>query len=1061
MKILVLITAMTLYGMLGLAQNRQVAKGTINDATTERAIQGATIRNTGTNILVVSDIGGNFIIDILSPDDSLVVTAVGYERKAVHGQTILREERVILSRSDQFIETVDISTGYYSIPKERATGTFVHIDNKSINQSSGPNILQRLNGLAPGVQFVAPNGSTASDIRVRGLSTIESDEKPLIVLDNFPYDGDINNIDPNDIESITILQDAAASSIWGAKAGNGVIVITTKSPSKDGSIRSSVHSDIRLSDNSDLFYDRTWLDARTMMAIEKEKYDLGLYGFADNTAIPYYVHLLRAQGQGTISPEDFERMSAVLAHTDVRMEAMDYLYRRPLLKQLGFNLSGGMPKYNFAVTANLSDQQAEIRDNSSKRYTLGFRNRFEPFKWLNVDLGLNYVGHSAVRNGTSYSDLTVTGLGISPYQGLRDASGASLPVTRGGLSWDYLSRSEDNNLLDWYYRPLDESGLQDRRDRSYELRNNLSIQAKLFKDLTAGITYQYTLGESSGYALYSKDSYYVRDMVNRFTQQDGTKVIPHNAIYRTNNPARRSVHNGRFMLRYQGMISQDHELSALAGADLTSAASEIFPGSVLYNYSEEYLTGSTLFDFTKLYPVRPVSVSNIPGPPQSRQLLRNRELSYFSNASYTYLGRYILSGSLRYDASNLFGVKTNDKGVPLWSLGGSWNIAKEEFYPFKETIEHLRFKYTYGIAGNINKAVSHFPVVSYGNSPIGLSYGSYRTFGNPSLRWEQVSTSNIGLEWRMLGGRIGGNFDGYVKHGRDLIGDDFMDPTTGIVGEYKVNYANIKTRGWDLSVTTKNLTGPLEWRSTLIWSRVSNKVTHFTARDVTPISDYLGARSIPIEGKSRDILFAIPYDGLSADGLPLVYMDGEPTTDYINYHNRYLKLEMLQDMGVRIPKNYGSVRNVIVYRSVEFTALLTWKGRYMYQRVSMEPDGEFSNKYHEDYHRRWQSTGDEALTEVPRKILPSETDVRGASLIYRNGTPLVENGSHIRLQNVGLAYQIPSTLIGKHLEGMRVYANASNLGLLWKATSDVGDPDYRNGGIPEPFNITFGLNINF
>ncbi len=1062
MKIIGLCIQLVLLCLAVQAQQLQQITGTVRDMETGSAIAGATVRSLATAGSARTDAKGEFAIAVQTIHDTLAISAIGHRTGYIPCDPLRNGGRmdIELERNGLNIEEVEINTGYYTMPKERATGTFVHIDNRLLNRTAGPNILQRLNGLAPGLQFVNPNGTTAGDIRIRGLSTIESDETPLIVLDNFPYEGDINNIDPNDIESVTILQDAAAASIWGAKAGNGVIVLTSKAAKKDGTVRSSFHSNIRIGNRPDLFYNRNWLDAPTMMSIEKEKYGLDMYSFDDKVAVPYYAYLLKLREDDRLSQQDLELMEVQLGGNDIRREASRYLYRESVLKQIGVNISGGSAKYGFSIMGNLSDNIAEVRENRNSRLTLGIKNRFEPLSWLSLELGVNYVAHRSTSNGISYSDLSVLNLGISPYQQLIGEDGAPSAVLRDGLNWNYLAAAESNGLLDWYYRPLDEIHLQDHRNRNTELRNNLNVRIGILKGLSADMMYQYTLGKADGYSLYREDSYYVRDMVNRFTQTDGSRVIPHQAIFRTANPTDRSSHYARLNLRYQREFSQGHELSAFAGADLRGSRSEIFPGTVLYNYNEEYLTGSVLFDFTEYYPVRPSGVSNISGPSQSRQLLRNRDLSYFSNASYTFRKRYILSGSLRYDASNLFGVKTNRKGVPLWSLGSSWNLSQENFYPFGDLVEHLRIKYTYGVAGNINKRVTHFPVVSFGTSPVGLSYAGFRSFGNPSLKWERVSTSNIGIEWRMMESRISGNFDYYVKHGKDLIGDDFMDPTTGIIGEYKVNYADIKTKGWDLSVTSRNLTGNVGWNTTFIMSSVANKVTHFTAKEPTPISDYLGTRSIPIEGKSRDVIFAIPYDGLSDQGLPLIYMDGEQTTDYSNYYNKYLTYDMLRDVGVSIPRYYGSLRNSVRYKGFDVGILLTWKGRFVFHRTSMEPSGEFNNKYHEDYHQRWQKSGDEQWTEVPRKVLPSETALSGVNIIYRHSTSLVTNGSHIRLQDIVLGYDIPDRLLGRKLSGTRFYASFSNLGLLWKATDTPGDPDYRNGFPPEPFQMTFGLNIN-
>ncbi|SPZ88258.1 Outer membrane receptor for ferrienterochelin and colicins [Sphingobacterium multivorum] len=192
-------------------------------------LHGATLALKGSGISAKTDKNGFFSFGKMELPDSLTISFMGYNTQRIAVTSANGNISIVLQKSSHTIEEVQVvNTGFYSIPKERATGSFTVVDNKLLNRSVGGNILQRLDGVTPGVQFITPNGTKASDIRVRGLATIQSDASPLIVVDNFPYDGDISSINPNDIDNITILKDGATASIWGARAGNGVIVITTK-----------------------------------------------------------------------------------------------------------------------------------------------------------------------------------------------------------------------------------------------------------------------------------------------------------------------------------------------------------------------------------------------------------------------------------------------------------------------------------------------------------------------------------------------------------------------------------------------------------------------------------------------------------------------------------------------------------------------------------------------------------------------------------------------------------------------------------------------------------------
>src|SRR5690606_14503812 len=215
-----------------------------------------------------------------------------------------------------------------------------------------------------------------------------------------------------------------------------------------------------------------------------------------------------------------------------------------------------------------------------------------------------------------------------------------------------------------------------------------------------------------------------------------------------------NIHSGRTQLNYSRDFGV-HRVVALAGGEIRQSVGQTSPGFRIYNYDRDLLTGTANFNYTQSYPTRPTGSARISAPSVSMGHVTDRFLSYFSNAAYTYHDRYTLSGSLRWDASNLFGVKTNQKGVPLWSIGGSWEASKEAFYGVSGWFPYLRLRATYGSAGNVNKQVSVFPTVSYSSdSNTGLATARVRNVGNPSLRWEQVKTVNVAVDFALFNRRI-------------------------------------------------------------------------------------------------------------------------------------------------------------------------------------------------------------------------------------------------------------------------------------------------------------------
>ncbi|HMR19013.1 MAG TPA: TonB-dependent receptor, partial [Sphingobacterium sp.] len=506
-------------------------------------------------------------------------------------------------------------------------------------------------------------------------------------------------------------------------------------------------------------------------------------------------------------------------------------------------------------------------------------------------------------------------------------------------------------------------------------------------------------------------------------------------------------------------------ISAIGGGEISQGISETYPASVLYNYHDDYLTGNSALNYLQNYERRPVGTGRIPGANDIRRKLTNRDLSYFGNTSYHFKKRYGLSGSIRWDGSNLFGVKTNQKGVPLWSVGGSWEPSGERFYPIRDWLAYLRIRATYGISGNVNRSETHFPVSRYTTNSQGLLVGSFNSIGNPSLRWEKVKTTNLGAEWRVAGNRVRGRVEYYTKRGTDLIGDYEMDPTLGITGSYKINYADISTRGWDVNINMKNPIRSFLWVTDVNLSVVRNEITNFNTREDRPVFEYFYDTPPPRVGVSRDIVYAIPWNGLSADtGLPIVYMDGVEVTDYRQYYNNHLAPEQLTAIGLSVPPHYGALRNTFSWRGLELSTVISWKSGHVFRRMSMLPTDEYYMNYHQDYYHRWKSPGDEKTTNVPAKlpITAMGTSQAFSGEIYAASEALIESGDLIRFQEMSCSYSFSDRNLKKTpFAAIRINAYFRNLGILWKATPSDLDPDYHSASYTPPFSFSFGLQLDF
>lgn len=1052
---------------------------------------GATVSIRGKETKVMTDNNGQFTINA-EDGDVLTITYVGYENLTYRLKAGTRSVSLMMApkfTGETEVVVTAFSTGYQNVPKERATGSFEQIDNKLLNRTTGPSILSRLEGIANGVQFMTPGSNDPANIRVRGLATIQANSRPLIVIDNFPYEGnystragtdfdqrvDLSFINPNDVENITILKDAAAASIWGARAANGVIVITTKKGKFNQKAKVTVNSTTTIGDIPDLMYDRNRLPSATIMEIEKYRFlNSKTYDTAatDRKVIPEYARLLQLLGDGKISPATFDAEEARLKNTEVRNNIEKYLMQRSILQQYSLNVRGGGQTYNYYLSAGYDRNRATNIGDRDDRFNISMNNSFMPVKNLTMQAGIAYSHANRYSNGITTGDLSGANLmGLSPYMRLRDENGNAATVVKD-LSQYYKELQMAGGLMDWNYRPLDEMNQRKISASGQELRINASVNYRFLNRFDLNVQYQNTTGSNNNSSHYSKESYYARNIVNKFTLPNGTQQVPFGDIFIEGTPFKTHSNTFRSQLNYNEKIGSDHSISALAGAEIREMVRESSPGFYLYGYDPATMTGKLKeLDMLTAKPVRPGGSQFIPSQfPTDGGLSKytDRFLSYYTNASYTYKGKYTLSGSARWDGSNLFGVKTNQKWTPLWSVGGKWDIDREDFY-HSDWVPGLTLRATYGIAGNVTNMLSRYPsggLLNDRNS--GLDYIKVTTVGNPSLRWEEVSTLNLAVDFTLKNNRISGSIEWYSKKSSDLIGDDYLPPSSGIIvggtaqDSKRVNYANMKSEGFDFRINTKNLVGELSWNSTILLSTVKNEVTNVFVDPGKKTQDYFGASNgvpPPVIGTSRDMLYATPWLGLDpVTGLPIMFLNGEKLTDYTKYINTMKKADLV-NAGVAVPTMFGSLRNDITWKNFGLSFLITWKTGHVFRRSSIASGAEYNGTYNMDYFNRWQKPGDELNTYVPAYASAANT---GLNTFYNFNNVLITKGDVVRLQDISLSYALTKFNIPRlPVERINIVANVRNVGMLWKANDFGIDPDFANAQYVTPRTFALGFQFDF
>jgi TonB-linked SusC/RagA family outer membrane protein len=1033
-------------------------------------LAGATVLVNETNKSFTADNNGVFSIYETTGDFNLTVTFIGYKKGKLLVRLPVSKPLVVLLEPDHTeLKEVTVSTGYQTLPRERATGSFENVSNDLFNRSTGTDIVTRLDGVTTSTLFDKRTGAAPlSSLTIRGISSLYANTSPLVVVDNFPYDGDINNINPNDVASVTLLKDAAAASIWGVRAGNGVIVITTKKGSFNQPLQVSLNSNITFTEKPNLYAlpqmsSSDFIDVEKML-FSKGFYDDDLSNTFSRPPVSPVVELLNEARNGLISSSAADAQINALRNYDVRKDFDKYIYRTGINQQHALSMSGGNQSANYFFSAGYDKNLYNLMNSGYDRVTIKSSNTFRPFKHTEVQAGLQYTSSNASDENSlspyGYGQIVSAGKSaLYPYAQLADANGNPLPIAKD-YRLGFVDTTGAGKLQNWQYKPLQEVQQADNHTKAQDILLNLGIKYYFSSHLSAEAKYQYEKSVSTNNQYYSPDSYYTRNLVNGFTQINGTSVvtpIPLGGILDlTNNNL--EAHDVRTQLNYNNTWSTKNQVSAIAGAEVRQD-NTIYNNNRTYGYNPNLLTYTNVDEVTTFpYYEGLSSDGTIPNPAQFGNLL-NRNVSLYANGSYTYDSRYILSVSARKDESNLFGVNSNQKGVPLWSAGLAWKLSDEKFYHFA-ALPYLKLRLTYGYSGNVDNSRSAFTTIGYVNTNnyTHIPYANVINPPNPELRWEKVGMTNFGIDFGSAGDRITGSFDYYVKNAKDLISPAQIDYTTGFSYLF-INSGKTQGKGIDLQLNSRNLTGALAWNTTLLFSYNRNKVEDYY-NNLSTASAYVstGLTLNPVVGRDVYALYSYKWAGLDPKtGDPQGYVNGAVSKNYATIINGSLN-DLVYD-GSAIPVYYGAFRNTFTWRGVSLSANITYRLGYYFRKTSINYTNLFSGWVgNSDYSLRWQKPGDEKTTNVPSMIYPNDAN---RDEFYTYSAATIGRADNIRLQDIRIGYQMEkANQQWLPFKSLQLYVYASNLGIIWRANKWHIDPDYGSG-IPAPRTISLGLKADF
>jgi TonB-linked SusC/RagA family outer membrane protein len=886
---------------------------------------------------------------------------------------------------------------------------------------------------------------------------------PLIVVDNFPYEGNLNNINPDDVESITLLKDAAAASIWGARAGNGVIVITTKKGRFNTNLKLSVTSNISYTQKPDLFAVPS-MAATDEIDVEEFLFAKGYYNnnINNTTTRPVLspvVELLVKQKNNILSATEAAARINVLRNIDVRNHILQYLYQPGFNQQYAATITGGSANNNYLLSAGYDNNINTLTNNLYNRLTLRWQHTVKVTKAIEWQTGLAYT-QSNTQNNNIGSVQVGSGKGIYPYAQLADAQGNPLAIER-----DYRGAYKDTAggglLLDWKYRPLQELALADNTLRLKDLVLTTGIKFYLLPPFNAEIRYQFENSMATGRNYYSAQTYYVRNLVNLYSQINNgtvTRMIPQGGILdMSGNEINANALRGQ--LNFSKTWKNKHQLTAIAGGEIREVHTTANSNRT-FGYNADVLTAVNV-NYATAYPIygNLYNASVIPNNLSFADKL-NRFISVYGNASYTFNNRYIFSASARRDASNMFGVAMNNKWQPLWSAGMAWNTSNEKFYHSK-AMPYLKMRLTYGYSGNVNNSLAGVTTLQYTSTNTGgvttLPYNMVNNYPNALLKWETVRMINTGIDFSLKNKLLSGSVEYYIKRSTDLVAAVPADITNAGVNVFSRNSAVLQVKGLDITITSKNADRDIKWYTTLLFSYNAPTVLKY----LVPVSaaTAVNAYMTPVEGRNPYSIISYKWAGLDAtNGDPRGFLNGQVSKDYTNIISKAGWNDLVVQ-GAAIPLYFGALRNTFSYKNLSISANLSYKLAYSFRRPSINYTALFSTwTTHSDYYKRWQQPGDETLTDVPSMTYPASSQ---RDQFYANSTATVEKGDHMRLQDINISYDVaPGKLKNWHMQHCQFYLYMNNLGILWRANKAMIDPD-SPGSYPTPRTISLGCKIDF
>lgn len=1036
----------------------------------------------GTYAATTTDTKGRFEI-LAAKGEKLIFSYVGYDPVTITVGDKTEIELVLKVKASELDEFVvkQVYTGYQRIRPEQSTGAVAQISTKEYESRVSTNFLEGLVNRLPGlminndVNFVSTSG-TRSLFNIRGISTMSANQSPLIVVDGYPTELTLDLIDPNEIKSVTILKDAAAATVYGVRASNGVIVIERKQATQ-GKPRFAFRATTGITPEEN--YSRyRWADNASAIvsgyhkAINANSINQGTWAqlataSAGTVSRNKVYYILAQEAAKMITPGQAAQALAELENYD-NVEDYNRLFLRSSLTQTyNLNVSGGSGNALYYITANHTRNRLTQIQNDNNRTLLSGRSTIKFSRRLSLELTTDY--QERTDNASPVPGIAT----IAPYENFQDVNGNPSFIFGAGISPYYNNVMMSQGLYNMLYYPLID--VNEIKEKEHTVNNRITANFNYIIgggfDLSFGGIYETSRIDTRYFA--TEVSSVARRYVNSYVtvNTDGTFKynIPKGGYLRqeTDNI---SSYTARAQLNYNKKIAGAHTFNAILGAEARNLISKGSRASY-FGYNDETLLQQPV-DYAAIHTsaIRGSFGLTQPFANQFTNLfnqgyVEDRFLSGYANIVYSYKNTYSLTGSMRIDQSNLFGTNPKYKYKPLWSLGAAWNIHREDFMQNIAWIKMLKLRAAYGFNGNVAKmslpqVIAQSAMNTY-TAPASPSL-TLLSYANSSLRWEQTKNFNVGLDYHIFK-NITGTLDYYHKRSTDLLGNALIDPTIG-VSPSLVNKATINNQGVEIGLHADWISTPkVNWNTGLVLARNTSKVLEvYRKGDFNPqtLNEIGYVKDYPVGA-----MFAFNYAGLDSTGNPLVYNSrgqvyhtdktGSSTPSAIAMKSDTSGLTRY--MGSSIPTINAGLSNRVDIGNFYLFCMINYYGGF---KVRVPRPNPAAARPLEGAGNYWKAKGDEATTDV--MALAGYNNYNAVNP-YNFADKYVVDGDYITLADVTLSYSLDNTPIIKkagftHFEVKCQASNLLTVGLN-KYNYSMATGNYQKSYITPTY--TIGIFTNF